>query len=110
MARRRRVAEIGADRFSSVEKIKIRFRRGANQGKNHAALKEGARMSEVKQIGDADIEILPVAVDSETMERLLRVARLVGRHPLDCAQELFYLLMRDDYYAHLDTLNPSSKQ
>lgn len=49
---------------------------------------------------DNEIELVPIPLDRETIERLARLGRMVGKHPVKCAGELLRDLLRDDEMEH----------
>lgn len=59
---------------------------------------------------DDDFEILPVALDADTVARLARMARDCGEHPLVCAAALLRDLLIDDERAHGQTAGYSTRK
>lgn len=53
-----------------------------------------------QQHDDDDVEDVPIPLDRETIERLARFGRAVGRHPRDVAGALLRDLLIDDELAH----------
>lgn len=47
-----------------------------------------------------DVELVPIPLDRETRERLVLLARVVGKHPAKTAGELLRDLLREDEMAH----------
>ncbi len=68
-------------------------------------------MSQTKRVPkeeDDDVEVVPIPLDRETIERLIRLARLVGMHPVGCASSLLHDLMRDDEVTNVCALDAST--
>ncbi len=53
---------------------------------------------------DDDIDIVPVEIDRETRERLVRFSVTIGKHPAKVAAELLRDILLDDEESH-PTLN-----
>lgn len=49
---------------------------------------------------DDEIEMVPIPLDRETIARLARLGRAIGKHPTKAAGELLRDLLRDDEMAH----------
>lgn len=49
-----------------------------------------------------DVEYIPIPLDRETLARLARFARAIGKHPTRCAAELLHDLMRDDEFENIN--------
>lgn len=59
---------------------------------------------------DDDIIELPIPLDRETVSRLARLGRAVGKHPAKAAGELLRDLLRDDEMAHCGLIETTTIQ
>jgi hypothetical protein len=57
---------------------------------------------------DHDIEEVPIPLDRESIERLARLGRACGQHPLDCAAALLRDLLIEDERVNIDALTSHS--